>query len=634
MPPAVARPVGRRRLLQGAGVVGAAAALSPLLSARSAALAATADAQAEVFGYGVASGDPTDSAVLLWTRVNPSPDATPGSGVGPAVDVVWEVSGTEDFATVLRTGTVTTDAARDHTVKVDVTGLATYTRYFFRFRALGATSPVGRTQTAPDEPGTPHALRFAFTSCANWTGGYFSPYRHLAARTDLDFVLELGDYLYEYGNGADRYGPDELAGERDHEPAVEMTTLTDYRLRHALYKSDPDLQAAHAAFPWIVIFDDHEVTNDTWRDGAENHGDGDVPDEGDFTTRRRLAYQAYLEWMPIRLPDQTGAVGEFRFWRRFRFGDLADLHVLETRQNRDQQVGMTDTAELASPDRHLPEPEQLDWLVAGLAAKAQQWHLVGNQTVVAPVRFPPTPGVPLEDMLPNLVPLPEGGPVFNADQWDGYQADQARLRQAMADAGGDPVVLTGDIHSSWANDLPLDAGTYAPSPAAANNSVGVEFVTPSVTSDGFYEIFQRNEAAAQSATTGFQASNRHVRFLEGIHHGFAVHDVTPEQVQTDWVYVESDETPADPRLDPDAFAVAGPSWRSLAGTRRVEEAPGPVGARSDEPRSAAGDEPEPVVPEVPAAVLLPLAAAGVAVAGVAVSRRTSAATVGPGDAAG
>lgn len=533
-----------------------------------------------VFAHGVASGDPTGTAVLLWTRVTPEPAATPGSGRGGAVVVGWEVSSDRAFRRVVRRGTVRTGADRDHTVKVDVQGLPAYTRFFYRFRALGVTSPVGRTQTSGDEgvAGRVHALRLGLVSCSNWTGGFFSAYRHLARRDDLDLVLHLGDYFYEYGNDGDRYGPAELVGVRDHVPAVEPVTLAQYRARHGHYKTDPDLQAAHAAHPWVVIFDDHEVTNDTHSTGAENHQDG----EGSFALRRQAAYRAYLEWMPVRLPDQRVPHEGLRFWRRFDFGPLADLSVVETRQNRSQPVpgaagGLvgTDPA-ISDASRVLMEPEQMAWLTAGLRSPGRRWHLMGNQTVFARVAAPHE--LPGREAL-AAAGLPGSGPVFNTDQWDGYADDQAEVLRAMADgaaAGADTVVLTGDIHSSWANDIPRDAGTYLPV-GPANNSVATEVVCPSVTSDGFAEILGGTEAAAL-ATTGLQAMNPHIRFLDGVGHGFTVLDVTPEAVQADWFFVSD-------RTDPAASLSHAASWRTVHGTQQMVEVDGPVGPRSDRPRT-------------------------------------------------
>jgi alkaline phosphatase D len=599
----------RRTVLKGAGLAASALVFGGLTT-EAARAAVEERTRSGVFGFGVASGDPTATEVLLWTRVTPVPGATPGSGRGPASGVEWEVAADEAFDSVVAHGRTRTDASCDHTVKVVVGGLVPYTRYYYRFRSRGETSPVGRTQTAPDEPGTTHALRMAFVSCSNWTGGYFTAYRGIAARDDLDLVLHLGDYLYEYGNdpaeqgvegSGDRYGPAELIGVRDHEPPVEMVSLEDYRIRHALYKTDPDLQAAHSRHPWIVVFDDHEVTNDAYATGAENHETQDDPDtdytapsappgiraEGEFLARRDRAFQAYLEWMPIREPEtwQPEPHRGRQFFRRFRFGDLAELSVVETRQNRSQQVpavvGGAVNPALADPSRHLPEPEQLAWLTGGITAGRAAWHLVGNQTVLARVYAVARAGVP---------PLP--GQVFNADQWDGYQADQAALLAAMGRSGGtDPVVLTGDIHSSWANELPSDprAGQQA------GDSVGVEFVCPSVTSNGFTESLG-SAAAAQAATAAFQAANPWVRYLDGIGHGFTVLDVTPERVQADFWFIRSggDKGVAtDPRLDPGATVGFEQAFQSVKGSRRVTGPVGPLGPRSDRPRTATRRRPRP-----------------------------------------
>ncbi|WP_380165994.1 alkaline phosphatase D family protein [Jannaschia sp. R86511] len=584
---------GRRSVLRGAGAVAASAALLPSLSARASAAVAEVAATG-VFGFGVASGDPTATEVLIWTRVTPEPAALPGSGLGRPTTVTWEVAADEGFTTVLRRGRVRTEARDDHTVKVVVTDLTPYTRYHYRFTALGETSPVGRTQTSPDEAGVTHALRLAFVSCSNFTGGYFTAYRGLAERDDLDLVLHLGDYVYEYGNDADRYGPVGLVGVRDHDPGTETVTLQDYRLRHALYKTDPDLQAAHARHPWVTIFDDHEITNDAFDTGAENHDEQDDPDtdytgpggpagvraEGEFLARRAEAFRAYLEWMPVRDPAtyQPAPHAGTQFFRRFRFGDLAELSVVDTRQNRSQQVpavvaGAPNPA-LTSPERHLVEPEQLAWLTDGLTAGRTRWHLIGNQTVFARVL---------------AVPGAVAGAVFNTDQWDGYQADQAAVLRAMAASGGtDPVVLTGDIHSSWANDLPSDPTAYG---VDRSTSVGVEFVCPSVTSDGFKEVLGGSAATAAVVTRAFQAANPWVAHLEGIGHGFAVLDVTPERVQTDFWYIRSDGDKGlavDPRLDPDATVGHESSWVSLKGSRRVDGPVAALGPRSDEPRAASG----------------------------------------------
>jgi alkaline phosphatase D len=592
----VSKALSRRTVLKSAAF-GAAAVAAPIRWFDPA--AAAEPAGRGIFGYGVASGDPTADAVVIWTRATPpgQPLATPGSGLGAPLEVHWEVARNRHFHDVVRRGTVRTHASSDHTVKVDVTGLDTYTRYWYRFRAHGQTSPIGSTQTAPDSPHTVHALRFALVSCSNYTGGYFGPYRGLADRDDLDFVLHVGDYIYEYGNGADRYGPPELAGTRDGVPATETINLQGYRLRHALHKADPDLQRAHQRHPFITIFDDHEVANNTWNDGAENHTPGV---EGDFLLRRAQAYQAYMEWMPFRLPEQRriAHLGT-RFFRAFTFGPLADLSVLETRQNRSQQIdvpGFTTTgggfiptgvspavdAALAIPARHLPEPAQLAWL-KGNVTTPTPWHLIGNQVIMTPLRFP----------APLFNPrLPSGLFLLNSDQWDGYQADQKEIIghfAAQPPGHGDAVVLTGDIHSSWAMDIPTDFT------AANYSSAGVEFVCPSVTSDGFYEFFRAAAppgtppeaivAGTNSGATAFRATNPWVKYLEGIGHGYTIVDVTPDRVQGDW-YLTPPPTSAqpDPRIVPSVVPLYRASFQTLAGSRRVSTAAGPLGRRNDRPR--------------------------------------------------
>lgn len=573
--------VRRRTVLQGLAV-GAAAAAGPVRVFDPA--AAAAPAGAGVFGYGVASGDPTPDAVILWTRATPEPSATPGSGRGRPLRVCWEVAADQAFRRVLRRGAVTTSAASDHTVKVDVTGLAAYTRYYYRFRAAGQTSPVGRTQTAPGVDGRDHALRLAFVSCSNYTGGYFTAYRAIALRDDLDVVLHLGDYLYEYGEGPaspDRYGPKGLAGTRDGLPTHEILTLADYRIRHALHKADPDLQRAHQQHPWITTLDDHEVTNNQWATGAENH----QPGEGSFAARRRVAYQAYLEWMPIRpapTPDPVPHRGEQRWFRRFRYGTLADLTVLETRQNRSRQIDQPGSSSsgggfipsvtpgLDDPSRHLPEPEQLDFLKRSMADRRQAWHLVANNVVFTRNELPG-----------DLLGVP-GANLVNSDAWDGYQADQAAVvahAAALPRSAGDTVLMTGDIHSSWVFDVPADTRTYA----AANNSVMVEFVGPSVTSDGFRELFG-GAAQATAVTTAIVATNPWLKKLDGVGHGFCVLDVTRARVQCDWHFLTS--SMSDPRLDPRATTTYAFSYQTLAGSRRATPAAGPVGPRTDQPRGA------------------------------------------------
>ncbi|MEV0966500.1 alkaline phosphatase D family protein, partial [Streptomyces sp. NPDC049910] len=278
-------------------VVKAAAATAvagSVMTGTHAASPASAREQAPAFVHGVASGDPLPDGVLLWTRVTPSPDALPGSGKGPATEVGWEIAEDREFTRVVAGGLTTTTAVTDHTVKVDVRGLRPAATYYFRFLTGTAVSPVGRTRTAPAADAAAPGLRFGVVSCSNWESGYFAAYRHLAARADLDAVLHLGDYIYEYGTG---HLPDDEYVVRRHEPAHEITTLSDYRTRHGMYKTDTDLQAMHAAHPLIAIWDDHEIANNSWSGGAQNHTPGT---EGDYAARAAAAKQAYFEWMPVR----------------------------------------------------------------------------------------------------------------------------------------------------------------------------------------------------------------------------------------------------------------------------------------------------------------------------------------------
>ncbi|WP_306362022.1 alkaline phosphatase [Nocardia sp. CC227C] len=499
-----------------------------VLKGSTAAVAATllttapAHAAHPVFQHGLASGDPLPDGVILWTRVTPSAEATPGSGLGDPVRVRWEVADDEGFGTIVASGTHTATADSDHTVKVDVSGLAAGRDYHYRFTALDQSSPVGRTRTAPDPGHTPDRLRFGVASCANWEAGFFSAYRHLATRTDLDAVIHLGDYLYEYAAG--EYGG-RLGSARLHQPANEIVSLADYRIRHAQYKTDPDLASLHAALPFICIWDDHETANDAWAGGAENHTPGA---EGDWQERRAAALRAYLEWMPVR------SGGDGRLYRRLRFGTLAELSMLDLRSYRSEQVQAgPGWRQVDAPDRSITGPAQMDWVTNGLVSAPVTWKLVGNPVMIAPLVFPPLDPATTA-ALTQLIGLPEGGIPANLDQWDGYTADRARLLTAITDNQvGDVVFLTGDIHSSWAADLPLDAATYPASPTA-----GAEFIVPSVTSQSVGDIMRTPPRTVSVAAEGaLQSVNRHLRYVEVDSHGYGVLHVDAEQAQMDWFYV-------------------------------------------------------------------------------------------------
>ncbi|MFF9348616.1 alkaline phosphatase D family protein [Streptomyces sp. NPDC014734] len=531
--------------------VAATAVAAPVLG--SAASARAADGPA--FLHGVASGDPLPDGILLWTRVTPAPDAVPGSGRGADTAVRWEIAEDKGFARIVAQGSTVARAASDHTVKADVRGLAPATTYWFRFSAgedATVLSPAGRTRTAPATSAAVAGVRFGVVSCANWEAGFFSPYRHLAARTDLDAVLHLGDYIYEYASGS---YPAAKYTVRPHEPRHEILTLADYRTRHGAYKTDTDLQSLHATHPVIAIWDDHEFANDAWSGGAENHTPGT---EGSWADRAAGAKQAYFEWMPVR-PSTEGTV-----YRRLRFGSLADLHLLDLRSFRSQQSSIGNGS-VDDPDRTITGRAQLDWLKSGLAASDAAWKLVGTSVMISPLAFGSLPAHLLEP-LAELLGLPKEGLAVNVDQWDGYTSDRKELITHLRDRSiTNTVFLTGDIHMAWANDVPVKAATYPLSASAAT-----EFVVTSVTSDNLDDILHVAPGTLSAvASAAVRAANRHVKWVDMDSHGYGVLDVTAERSQMDY-YVVSDRTKRD------ATSAWARSYRTLSGTQKVERADRPV----------------------------------------------------------
>nr|WP_037935452.1 alkaline phosphatase D family protein [Streptomyces sp. SPB78] len=524
-----------------------AAAVSAVLAGT---LVPAARAASPLFLHGVASGDPLPDGVLLWTRVTPAPDATPGSGRGAAGEVGWEVAEDAAFAHVVAHGTVRTGPEQDHTVKADVRGLRPATTYHYRFTREGAHSPTGRTRTAPAAGARVDGARFGVVSCANWEAGYYAAYRHLAARADLDAVLHLGDYVYEYASGAYPTQPVRL-----HSPRNETLTLADYRLRHATTKTDADVQAVHARHPFIAIWDDHEFANDAWSGGAENHTPGA---EGDWAARVAAAKQAYFEWMPVR-PSTAGTV-----YRRVGWGGLAELHMLDLRSFRSEQA-KTGSGAVDDPERSITGRAQLDWLKAGLSASAAQWQLIGTSVMISPLAFGALPAELLRP-LRDLLGIPAGGLAINPDQWDGYTDDRRELLAHLrAENIRDAVFLTGDIHSAWANDVPVNAATYPLSASAAT-----EFVVTSVTSDNIDDILGvPPQSVSPVAVAALRAANRHVHWADLDSHGYGVLDVTAARAQMDY-YVLSD------REDPAATSSWARSYATRAGARRLERVAAPV----------------------------------------------------------
>lgn len=509
-----------------------------------------------VFQHGVASGDPMADRVILWTRVTPTPEATPGSGVGDVVVVTWEVSPDPGFGHITASGSVSTDAGRDHTVKFDATGLAPDSWYHYRFHALGQTSTVGRTRTAPADGAMPASGRWrtGVVSCSNWEAGYFAGYRHLVQRGDLDVVIELGDYIYEYERGG--YTA-KFGAIRHHEPPHEIITLRDYRTRLAQYRTDPDLQSLHAHVPWICTWDDHELANDAWEHGAENH----QPHEGNWGDRKAAGSQAYFEWMPIR-PDSLRDGGFL--YRRLRWGALAELSMLDLRSYRTETPGRLD-GHAVDQAGTMTGADQFDWLTRGLASSTARWNVVGNSVMVSPVMIPPLDHRTM-GALTELLGIPREGITYNADQWDGYAGERRRLFESIRNTGKrNFVFLTGDIHSSWANEVPVDPADY---PGAGVDAV--EFVTPSITSNNVDDILKMPSgnglsAAAQGALSG---ANNHIRWVDLDRHGYTVVEFTQDYAHADY-WALHDHTV------PDTGAYPMHSWRTRHGSNRVEPA-GPM----------------------------------------------------------
>ncbi len=546
-PPTTPFTLDRRTLIATAGAAGAALTVAG-------ATGGPASAASRHFRHGVASGDPRPRSVLLWTRVTPTEAAQPGSGAGPTVTVGWQVATDADFRQVVASGRVRTGSGRDHTVKLDARGLSPATDYFYRFTYGGGTSRTGRTRTAPAEGADNGNLRFGLVSCSNLQAGFFSPYRHLAERDDLDAVLHMGDYIYEYGPGEYGYGQ----GEEDirrHDPPKEIVSLRDYRRRHAQYKQDPDLQRLHAKAAFVTTWDDHEVTNDQWRRGAENHD----ASEGDYLARRARAHRAYDEWMPTRMGDAADVGDGTRLYRRLRFGRLLELSMLDLRTYRSKQAAAPVEPAVDDPARTITGDRQMTWLKQSLAEDRALWKVVGNPVMIAPVRFANLPADALKGIQDTTGLLPPEGVPYNVDQWDGYTADRREVLAHLRDHGVlNAVFLTGDIHSAWACDVPLDASTYP-----LTESVATEFVCTSVTSNNLDDITGSPPRTTSVAVEeAIKTANRHVKYLNFDDHGYSVVDVTRERLQVDY-FVISD------RRDRDAGSRREQSWATTVNSQSV-----------------------------------------------------------------
>ena len=465
----------RRELLKTAG---ASASLLAVASCASVSVS-----QPVQFTHGVASGDPLPDRVILWTRVT-------AESQDDAIDaIVWQVASDRQFKSIKASGLASTSAARDYTIKVDATGLVPNTRYFYRFLLNGTESPIGSTKTLPRDGVAP--FRLGVASCSNYPQGYFHAYRDMA-NSELDLVLHLGDYLYEYHRG--RYSnpiAEDTLG-RSVIPDHEILTVDDYRQRYALYRSDPDLQAVHAAHPFVCVWDDHELMNNTWKDGAENHNDG----EGDFYQRVASARKVYHEWMPIRTAAQTD---QAPIYRSFRIGELADLIMLDTRvHGRDEQLDYERDIiaaggvepflanRLNDPNRTILGADQENWLGNQLAASKDRgavWQVLGQQVLMGKLNMPTVDpkmfeGAELDERARQRIDMyAQFGALnlpLNLDAWDGYPACRERVHSMMNSSSNNPLVLAGDTHNAWAFNMVDQSG----------QPIGIELGAPGVTSPG------------------------------------------------------------------------------------------------------------------------------------------------------
>lgn len=481
------------------------------------------DVTPAVFAYGVASGDPLSDRVILWTHAKIAGSVEP-------VALTWQVASDSGFARVISSGRVMATEATSFTAKVDATGLTPGASYFYRFIDDGsAASIVGSTRTLPASNVT--SVKLAVFSCTLYSAGYFNAY-DAAAKSDAQYAIHLGDYLYEYGSDPAKFGnTDSVSGtsavslNRVVSPANDMVSLSDYRTRHAQYKSDPSLQALHAKMPWITVWDDHEFANDAYVNGAQNH---DAATQGSWITRKNIAARAYHEWMPIR-SDASGDL--MKIYRSFDFGNLFTLHMLDTRiEGRDRQYDSfgdadgglaryaTGLANGSDAGRKMISSAQQTWLTNGMAASKATWQLLGNQDIMARMWFPasvlraqavatasPTQtnmgalqiaisaylaakgaragvalGGPSLTVAQSALLNPSVNPLlpYNLDAWDGYPSNRESILQAVKAQGKKLVALSGDSHNAWFANLTTLAG----------EKVGVEFATTSVTSPGFESV--------------------------------------------------------------------------------------------------------------------------------------------------
>jgi len=480
------------------------------------------------FLHGVASGDPLTDRVILWTRT------TPPDGFTDIIAVDWVISAAADLSNAVNAGRFFTHIGRDYTVKFDATGLSSYTTYYYQFSVTQsdgsvATSPIGRTKTAPAATDNVSQVRVASASCNQYTFGFFNAFARIGERADLDLVIHLGDYIYEGGGTI----------VRTHDPDHEIVSLEDYRRRHAQYKTDPGLQSAHRQHPWLMTIDDHETTNNSYATGADNHTEGDPADggEGFWNERVGWALRAYFEWMPIRdngpgfdapangeprqFPGQTGllATGLGKLYKRIPYGDLIDIIMLDTRlAGRVEE----DTDFIVSEEQTILGEEQRNWFLNELSNSSAQWKIVGNGTAIAPLIAGPV------NPLTSCTSPPTDTCYANQDAWDGYQFDRNALFDTLENNSiTNSVFIFGDIHAVIACDLPRVPNNIASyNPVTGDGSLGVEFCCGGVAQ------------VPVPVWTGLFANgeNPHMKHAQETRLGYMIMDITPARVQAEWYY--------------------------------------------------------------------------------------------------
>ena len=480
-----------------------------------------------VFRHGIASGDPTAHSVILWTRASVA-DAK-------SVSVRWQLAEDPKMAQIIASGQTTTDSAKDFTVKVDADGLPAGSTLFYQFRANNSRSPVGRTRTLPS--GHVENAKFAVVSCSNYPNGFFNVYREIAGRSDLDAVLHLGDYIYEYGQGGYASKHAEALG-RVPSPANELYSLQDYRKRHAQYKGDPDSQAMLASLPLIAVWDDHELANDAWRDGAEGHS----KEEGSWAARRDAAIQAYFEWMPIRGKARGRRT---RIFREFRYGDLASLIMLDTRiHGRDSQpyVGQDVTQEsvaaaMADPKRRMLGSKQERWLRKRLKRAADaRWQVLGQQVLVSkmispdlePIVDPDKPSVLPKERVQGIIERSKHNPPSVLDTWDGYPMAREDLYSDLGRYAVNPVFLSGDLHTNLAAEL---------IPEDLDKPVAVELMAGAVSSPTISDVLP--EKRPNALRDGVLEQNPDIKYLDGRHHGWLSVTLTHQECVGEWYLIDN-----------------------------------------------------------------------------------------------